>query len=206
MRTDTEPQLLTVRLKNGPAKTAGHPAEDVLDPLFYEAGEWIDRACALLPLVPRAQGTRLAKEVSELLSQQPPQADEEGNQRLASYIQAYQKVSEMPAKQLVDLALEHLDGTPLQQLLVEELCSRVYPNWPDDAAGPLPRPCRHDDPSWCTAECERWRQRIRGSVTENPFDAAAIMGVPGEKRISMSFETLEQYEAALAYLDMADKP
>ncbi len=40
----------------------------------------------------------------------------------------------------------------------------------------------------------------------NPFDSAAIVGAPGHRRISMSFETQEQYEAALVFLDMADQP
>lgn len=41
--------------------------------LLGEAAEWIDRASALLPLVWREAGSELAEEVSELLSQQPPQ-------------------------------------------------------------------------------------------------------------------------------------
>ncbi len=39
-----------------------------------------------------------------------------------------------------------------------------------------------------------------------PFDCAAILGAPRERRISMSFQTQEQYEAALVFLDMADAP
>jgi hypothetical protein len=38
-----------------------------------QAADWIDRASALLPLIPREVGTELAKEVSALLSQQLPQ-------------------------------------------------------------------------------------------------------------------------------------
>ncbi len=45
-----------------------------------------------------------------------------------------------------------------------------------------------------------------GSPYDNPFDCAAIMGSPHERRISMRFETQEQYEAALVFLDMADPP
>lgn len=44
------------------------------------------------------------------------------------------------------------------------------------------------------------------TTTVNPFDHAAIMGDPGNRRISMSFEKQEQYEAALAFLDMGDSP
>lgn len=39
-----------------------------------------------------------------------------------------------------------------------------------------------------------------------PFDCAAILGDAGERRISMRFETLAQYEAACVALDMADAP
>lgn len=39
-----------------------------------------------------------------------------------------------------------------------------------------------------------------------PFESAAIMGDPGYLRISMSFEKRQQYEAALAFLDMGDWP
>jgi hypothetical protein len=37
-----------------------------------EQAQWIDRASALLPLVPRDAGTDLARELSELLSAHPP--------------------------------------------------------------------------------------------------------------------------------------
>jgi hypothetical protein len=50
---------------------------------------------------------------------------------------------------------------------------------------------------------------IPGDAAEpsvSPFDRAAILGAPRERRISMSFETQEQYEAALVFLDMADPP
>lgn len=43
-------------------------------------------------------------------------------------------------------------------------------------------------------------------TSSNPFDRAAIMGDPGNRRISMSFENQEHYEAALVFLDMADSP
>lgn len=33
---------------------------------------------------------------------------------------------------------------------------------------PEPRPCTHDDPSWCTAECERWRQWIKALRSSTP--------------------------------------
>lgn len=44
------------------------------------------------------------------------------------------------------------------------------------------------------------------TTTVNPFYHAAIMGNPGNRRISMSFEKQEQYEAAIAFLDMDDSP
>jgi len=42
-------------------------------PTAGEAADWIDRASAVLPLIPRETGTDLANEVSALLSAQPPQ-------------------------------------------------------------------------------------------------------------------------------------
>jgi hypothetical protein len=45
-----------------------------------------------------------------------------------------------------------------------------------------------------------------GEPKATPFDAAAILAAPRERRISMSFETQEQYEAAVAFLDMGDTP
>jgi hypothetical protein len=44
------------------------------------------------------------------------------------------------------------------------------------------------------------------TTTVNPFDHAAIMGIPEQRRITMSFEKQEQYEAALVFLDMNDSP
>jgi hypothetical protein len=41
-------------------------------------------------------------------------------------------------------------------------------------------------------------------MAAHPFDHAAIMGNPDERRITMRFESQEQYEAALVFLDMAD--
>lgn len=43
-------------------------------------------------------------------------------------------------------------------------------------------------------------------TSPNPFDHAAIMGDPGNRRISMSFEKREQYEAAIEFLGMGDSP
>jgi len=58
-------------------------------------------------------------------------SEAEQNKRLADYVAVLQSLKEVPAKQLVNLALEHvsLDLPPLQNLLLEELCTRVYPNW-----------------------------------------------------------------------------
>lgn len=69
----------------------------------------------------------------------PPPADDEAGERLANFIQAYQKLSDMSAQQLVNIALEHCMGrTQMQELVIEELCSRVYPNWPNE--DPADRP------------------------------------------------------------------
>jgi hypothetical protein len=42
--------------------------------------------------------------------------------------------------------------------------------------GPSPRPCRHDDPAWCDAECERYRLWLEAQKR----DAAAITAPPQE--------------------------
>lgn len=31
-----------------------------------------------------------------------------------------------------------------------------------------PRPCTHDDPSWCDAECERWREWVKARDASKP--------------------------------------
>lgn len=59
------------------------------------------------------------------------------------------------------------------------------------------------------SELAAYRRHVQGFTPEtspNPFDHAAIMGDPGHRRISMSFEKQEHYEAALVFLDMADSP
>ena len=54
-------------------------------------------------------------------------------ERLANYVGAFESLKEKSAKELVDLALEHLiDLKPFHELLVEELCSRVHPGWEND--------------------------------------------------------------------------
>lgn len=63
----------------------------------------------------------------------PLPTDEEAGERLASFVQAYQTLSDMPAQQLVNIALEHCMGrSQMQELVIEELCSRAYPNWPNE--------------------------------------------------------------------------
>jgi predicted amidophosphoribosyltransferase len=56
----------------------------------------------------------------------------------------------------------------------------------------------------CIRACANAAQATLETAASSPFDHAAILGAPRERRISMSFETQEQYEAALVFLDMAD--
>lgn len=60
------------------------PPREGANELLNEAADWIDRASALLPLIPRDSGTELAKEVSALLSQQPPQPKQSETQPVCS--------------------------------------------------------------------------------------------------------------------------
>lgn len=56
-----------------------------------------------------------------------------GAERLANYVRAFENLKTKSPKELVDLVLEHvIDLKPFHELLVEELCSRVYPGWEND--------------------------------------------------------------------------
>jgi hypothetical protein len=56
-------------------------------------------------------------------------------ERLIDHLNADAALSKMPAKELVDLALHHLsdfvEDNHYEQI-VEELCTRVWPNWPNE--------------------------------------------------------------------------
>lgn len=68
------------------------------------------------------------------MENQTPEHKQERGMMLAAHIKRLQKVSAMSSKQLVELTLEHVmdDLNKLQELLVEELCSRVHPNWEEE--------------------------------------------------------------------------
>jgi hypothetical protein len=71
----------------------------------------------------------------ELFSKDPPP---EAAERLMTYVDVFTRLGELTPKQLVDVALRHLSEHVTDQnyeQVVEELCTRVYPNWsnePDD--------------------------------------------------------------------------
>jgi hypothetical protein len=62
--------------------------------------------------------------------------------RLLRYMDAVQSLSTKTPKELVDLMLAQMNEIPLsltQEFLIEELCTRVYPQWLDEA-----NPCTAD--------------------------------------------------------------
>jgi hypothetical protein len=59
--------------------------------------------------------------------------------------------------------------------------------------------CHHGLKKW-----PAWRRTHETKARVNPFDAAAILADSRARRISMSFETQAQYEAALLFLGMGD--
>lgn len=74
----------------------------------------------------------LQERLMELFQANPsPQAEE----RLLDWVAIYSRLSDMPPKELVDLALSHLSenvtSTHYEQI-VEELCTRVHPNWSNE--------------------------------------------------------------------------
>lgn len=58
----------------------------------------------------------------------------EQNERLVDYVNIYLTLRTKTAKELVDLALKHMpDSISLEyEQIIEELCSRVHPTWPED--------------------------------------------------------------------------
>ena len=94
----------------------------------------------LLRIVARTDGLRddeASRIAHEALlppkSDQPADPDEVKQQRLKDWIAAHQRLGDMAADTLVELALEHFENAQaLERLLVEELCSRVHPGWEND--------------------------------------------------------------------------
>lgn len=63
----------------------------------------------------------------------------EGAARLMDWVAIYSRLSDMQPKELVNLALAHLSdnvtSTHYEQI-VEELCTRVWPNWSNEDPPP----------------------------------------------------------------------
>lgn len=81
----------------------------------------------------------------------PPLHDltDEQNERLLNFVRAYKKLAQMPARNLVNIALEYLHGNQMQELVIEELCSRVYPKWNEEDGCPV---CGSQSPSHIPAD------------------------------------------------------
>lgn len=59
-----------------------------------------------------------------------PEPTEEQMERLANAIKAFTNLQAMTPQALVNLALDHMPDMPYPyEQVIEELCSRVYPNW-----------------------------------------------------------------------------
>ena len=49
---------------------------------------------------------------------------------MVDYLDAYKNLRDKSPQELVDLALEHIvNVTPVENLILQELCSRVDPGW-----------------------------------------------------------------------------
>jgi hypothetical protein len=60
-------------------------------------------------------------------------AEEAAMARLAEALKAFERLREMTPQALVNLALEHMPDMPYAyEQVVEELCTRVYPNWSNE--------------------------------------------------------------------------
>jgi hypothetical protein len=106
----------------------------------------------------------LQDRLMELWKANPSPGAEE---RLLDWVAIYSRLSDMPPKDLVDLALSHLSDNVTSnhyEQIVEELCTRVHPNWSDED------PTQSDAAGWCVSsklahmgkhsqngDCVQWR-------------------------------------------------
>lgn len=63
---------------------------------------------------------------------QTPTARFERAEALIEVLNVMDRLEAMPAKELVDLALQHIELTGRQEQIFVELCSRVHPSWPNE--------------------------------------------------------------------------
>lgn len=87
-------------------------------------------------------------------------AEEEAGRKLLDAVNANIHLSRMTPKELVDLALAHMPEMPLAyEMVVEELCTRVHPNWSNEDPTAQETPderCKHGNGEDC-AECAKIR-------------------------------------------------
>lgn len=63
-------------------------------------------------------------------------AEDAANARLADALQTFDRLRNMTPQSLVNLALEHMPDMPYPyEQVIEELCTRVYPNWSNEDPG-----------------------------------------------------------------------
>lgn len=66
-----------------------------------------------------------------------------------------------------DLTAYQLERDAAQRKLNFE--NREPPHCPTcDCGSRVPQPCTHDDPSWCDAKCERWREWVKARRSSEP--------------------------------------
>jgi hypothetical protein len=59
---------------------------------------------------------------------------DEDMRRITNVVEAFSALQAMPAKKLVNIALSHMPIMPIHyEQIVEELCTRVYPDWAKEA-------------------------------------------------------------------------
>jgi len=60
-------------------------------------------------------------------------AGEEAARKVLEAVAVYTRLGEMSPQELVNAALNHMPEMPLAyELIVEQLCTRVYPNWSNE--------------------------------------------------------------------------